>query len=259
MIEHLSPSTCQSYRNCGKQVYFEKILGIENPTHYAMTSYGSAMHRAIECLYRQELDRDGFRTAFAIEWAELSREVNHWKNDSYEYLLEEGLKACVDFFNNVYGKYDVELIEQKFEISRGEGSFPILCFADAVTKDGVIIDYKFGRGLYGMADSKSYSCNMATYAWAYKQEFGKTPTKIVFIKQKWKKYKDRETGKYMFCHDGFVVDEKEVSEDEIEFYKNVYDNVETGIQAGVFLPAQDDSWLCNTCGYKTMGLCKRSD
>jgi CRISPR/Cas system-associated exonuclease Cas4 (RecB family) len=257
MIEHLSPSTIQSYRSCGKRVYFEKILGVENPSKYAMTSYGSAMHRAIEVLYKENLTKEKFKEAFLSNWDELSQQVNQWKNDSKEYLANEGCLACDDFYDNVYGKYNVELVEQKFEISRGEGSFPILCFADAVTKDGIIIDYKFGRGLSGMADSKSYACNMATYAWAYKEQFNKMPTKIVFIKEKWKKYKDQDTGKYMFKHDSFVIDEKDVKESEIEFYQNVYDNVEIGIQAGMFLPAPDDSFLCQSCGYRIMGLCNK--
>lgn len=260
-IEHLSPSTLQSYRTCGRQVYFSKILGIENPSHYAMTSYGSAMHRAIEVLYKEKLSKEKYVEAFEKEWEQLSKNVNVWKNDSYEYLLDEGRKACDDFYDNVYGKYDIDLVEAKFNINRGEGLFPILCFADAITKDGVIIDYKFGRGLSGMADSKSYACNMATYAWAYKDKYEKFPTKIVLIKEKWKKYKDQDTGKYMFRHDSFVIDEQEITQqelfDKIEFYKNVYDNVETGIQAGVFLPAVDDSFLCSSCGYRIMGLCKK--
>lgn len=256
-IEHLSPSTVQSYRTCGRQVYFSKILGIENPSHYAMTSYGSAMHRAIEVLYKKNLTKDDFKKEFIKNWDELSQQVNQWKNDNKEYLASEGCLACDDFYDNVYGRYDVELVEQKFNIDRGEGLFPILCFADAVTKDGIIIDYKFGRGLSGMADSKSYACNMATYAWAYKEQFNKMPTKIVFIKEKWKKYKDQDTGKYMFRHDSFVIDERDVKDEEIEFYKNVYDNVEIGIQAGVFLPATDDSFLCQSCGYRIMGLCNK--
>ena len=257
MIDHLSPSTAQAYRTCGKQVYFSKILGIENPTHYAMTSYGSAMHRAIERLYKENLSKEDYVDTFVGEWDVLSAEVNNWKTDSKEYLLQEGKKACEEFYDTIYGKYDIELVEQKFDISRGESSLPILCFADAITKDGIVIDYKFGRGLSGTADSKSYACNMATYAWAYKDKFNKIPTKIVFIKEKWSKRKDRETGKYIFSHAGFVIDEKDVKEEEIEFYKNVYDNVEVGIQAGVWLPASDESYFCKTCGYKEMGLCKR--
>ena len=223
-----------------------------------MTSYGSAMHRAIEGLYKNKLTKEQFINLFENEWEFLSKNVNQWKNDSFEYLLEQGRIACRDFYDSVYEKYDVEFVEQKFDINRGEGSFPILCFADAITKNGEIIDYKFGRGLSGTADSKSYACNMATYAWAYNEMFGKMPTKIVLIKEKWKKYKDQDTGKYMFKHDGFVIDEKDIDEDDIDFYKNIYTNVEVGIQAGVWLPAPDDSFLCASCGYRIMGLCKRS-
>ena len=256
-IEHLSPSTCQSYRTCGRQVYLNKIVGVENPCKYAMTSYGSAMHKAIEKLYKENLSKEDYYKAFAEEWNNLSGDVNQWKMDTAGSLLEQGIIACKDFYDNVYGKYKVKDVEQKFVVDRGEGSLPILCFADAITEDGLIIDYKFGRGLTGMADSKSYACNMATYAWAYQQEHGKLPDKIVFVKEKWRKHKDRDTGKMLFEHDSFVIDEKPVTQSSIDFYKQVYENVEVGIQAGVWLPAPDDSFLCQSCGYRIKGLCDK--
>ena len=49
----------------------------------------------------------------------------------------------------------------------------------------------------------------------------------------------------------------DVKESEIDFYKNVYDNVEVGVQAGVWLPASDESYFCKTCGYRTLGLCNK--
>lgn len=257
MIEHLSPSTVQSYRTCGRQVYFSKILGIPNPVKYAMTAYGSSMHEAIESLYVNKLNKEDFIKSFKEHWEVHSKEVTQWKNDTMEYLLNEGIKACEDFYDNIYGKYDIVDTEKKFLIDRGLGSLPVLCYADAITKDDVILDYKFGRGLSGIADSRSYACNMATYAWAYKDKTGKLP-KIAFVKQKWKKKKDKDTGKFMFSHDGFVIDEKEITEKDLDFYKSVYDNVEVGIQAGVWLPATDESFLCKTCGYRLNGMCDRS-
>ena len=256
-LDHLSPSTVQSYRTCGRQVYFSKIMGVRNPVNYAMTSYGSAMHEAIESLYKEELTKEEYIARFEENWKKHAEEVNQWKNDSMEYLLGEGKKACEDFYDKVYGKFDVKDTEKKFLINRGDGQLPILCFADAITGDGIIIDYKFGRGFTGTADSKAYSCNMATYAWAYKEETGNLPKKIVFIKEVWKKRKDKETGKYIFFHDSFLVDEKDVTQKDLDFYKSVYDNVEIGIQAGVWLPAPDDSFLCKTCGYRLNGMCDR--
>lgn len=256
-IEHLSPSTVQSYRTCGKQVYFNKIMGVDNPVKYAMTSYGSSMHKAIEKLYKEKLSEENFCKAFADEWSELSTIVNNWKTDSPGHLLEQGIIACKDFYENVYGKYDVDLVEQKFDINRGDGSFPILCYADAITKDGVVIDYKFGRGLTGVSDSKAYSCNMATYAWGYREMTGELPKKIVFVKEKWRRKKDPVTKKMTYFHDSFVIDESPVTESSIEFYRDVYENVEVGIQAGVWLPAPDDSFFCKSCGYRIMGICDK--
>ena len=258
MIDHLSPSTVQSYRNCGRQVYFRKVMGVENPVHYAMTEYGSAMHQAIEALYKEKLSKADYIARFEKRWEELSRAVNNWKNDSKEYLMGEGRKACEDFYDTVYGKYNITDVEQEFKLERGEGKLPVLCYADAITDDGIIIDYKFGRGFSGMADSKSYLCNMATYAWAYYEKHGKIP-KIVFVKQKWKKRKDKETGKYMFSHDCFVVDEKTLTKNDLDYYKSVYDGVEIGMNAGVWLPASDECFLCKSCGYRLNGMCDRKE
>lgn len=257
MIEHLSPSTVQTYRECGKKVYFEKVLGVDNPMKYAMTSFGSSMHFAIEKLYKDKLSEKEFISTFANDWNNISQYVTEWKTDTATSLLQQGIDACKDFYHNVYGKYDVVEVEREFIINRGEGQLPILCYADAITSDGCIIDYKFGRGLSGIADSKTYKCNMATYAWAYQDVTGKLPTKIVFIKEKWKRTKDKDTGQYIFSHDGFVIDEHEITQSEIDFYKDVYDNTETGIQAGVWLPASDSSFFCKGCGYRLIGKCTK--
>lgn len=256
-IEHLSPSTVQSYRNCGRQVYFNKMLGIKNPVSYAMTAYGTAMHKAIELLYKNKLSKKDFCKTFSEEWNKVCVDVNNWKNDTSLSLLEQGMIACEDFYDHIYGKYKVKDVEQELNIDRGKGLFPILCYADAITEDGEIIDYKFGRGLSGMADSKSYTCNMATYAWGYEEKYGKRPKKIIFIKEKWKRHYDKQTKTYSYTHDSFVIDEQDVTDNLVDFYKKVYDGVETGIQAGVWLPAPDDSFFCKSCGYRIMGVCKR--
>lgn len=256
MIEHLSPSTVQSYRKCGKRVYLEKILGIKNPQHFGMTTYGSAMHHAVEMLYKNKLSEKEFMSEFIAEFQRTSGEITVWKADTEQSLVEQGCIACKDFYSNIYGKYDVELTEQEFTIERGD-KLPILCYADAITTDGIIIDYKFGRGLTGTADSRGYACNMATYAWAYEQKFNKKPTKVVFIKQKWKYHKDPKTKERVYEHDCFIIDEKEVYNDTIDFYKDVYDNVEAGIKANVFLPAQDEDFLCKSCGHRLKGLCAK--
>lgn len=257
-ISHLSPSTCQSYRKCGKQVYFNKVLGIQNPQQYAMTIYGSAMHKAIEELYKNKLSLVDFRKVFVREWEKNSDQVSVWKTDTTTTLLEQGIIACNDFYKNIYGKYNIITVEHQFNIDRGDGKYPVLCFADAITKDKKIIDYKFGRGLSGTASSKGYTLNMMTYAWAYQQEYGELPTSIIFIKEKWKAKKDPLTKQKIYSHDSFVIDESPVFTEDIAFYKDVYDNVEAGIKAGVFLPADDESFFCKSCGYRIKGYCNKS-
>lgn len=256
-IVHLSPSTAQSYRKCGKRVYLEKVLGIPNPQQYAMTVYGSAMHHAIEMLYKNKLDEKQFIAEFSNKFQETCKDITNWKSDTEESLMVQGCIACKDFFANIYGKYKVELVEQEFNIDRGDDKFPILCFADAITEDKIVIDYKFGRGRSGTADSAGYALNMATYAWAYEQKYGELPKKVVIIKAKWKYKKDSKTGERVYYHDSFVIDEQDVYIDTVEFFKDIYENVEAGIKANVFLPAQDDDYLCPSCGYRIKGYCNK--
>lgn len=257
-IDHLSPSTVQSYRTCGYQVYYNKILDIKNPVTYAMTEYGSAMHEAIEKLTKENLSRDAFIKEFADRWTSKIGEVNTWKTDTPEHLLKEGCIACGDFFDNIYPKYNVVLVEERFVIEE-EGKLPILCFTDAVTKEEELIDYKFGRGLTGMASANNYICNVAAYAWAYQKKTGKMPKKITFIKEKWKKRKDKETGKFIFYHDCFVEETVKVTQKDIDFYKGLFNMVEAAIKAGIFFPAPDESFLCKSCGYRQAGICAKPD
>lgn len=256
-IKHLSPSTVQSYRTCGKQVYFRKVLGIENPQQYAMTVYGSAMHKAIEMLYKDKLSEEQYIAVFVKEFTDTCDTITSWKGDTKDWLIYQGTAACKDFYKNIFGKYKIEQVEQEYNIPRGDDHYPILCYADAVTSDGTIIDYKFGRGLTGMADSKSYTCNMVTYAWAYELTHGKLPKKVIFIKEKWKYHMEPGTHRRIYEHVGFVIDEMPVEESTLEFYKDVFDNVEFGIKANVWLPAPDDSFFCKNCGYRISGLCKK--
>lgn len=252
MIHHLSPSTAKSYRTCGRQVLYEKIMKLPNTTSYASTIYGSAMHNAIEDLMNSKkagstLELPNFKQKFIDEYMATSHKTTAWGEDTPGHLIEQGELACEDFYRDILPMLNPMDVEKKFEIDRGKDKLPILSYADIVTDDGFVYDYKFGRGMWGSADSLDYMLNMSTYALGYELEHGVLPV-VRIIKQKWSGSK-QPSGKKKWSHKGFEIDQIKINDKTIEHYLGVYDEVEKGIKAGVFLPCEQQG-LCKECAYR---------
>lgn len=255
MITHLSPSTAQSYKKCSKAVYFQKVLGIPNETGYAATGFGSAMHEAIEKLFRNKMQEtkitlDEFRAKFRDAYAQYSQKTTVWKEDSVEHLLEQGNLACEGFYKYWYDRFEPEAVERRFVIDRGEGNLPIVTIADLITKDGKIIDWKFGRS----SRPGEYILNMATYAKCYLIEYGCLPEEVVIVSCKWSRRK-QENGKYKHFFAGYQSTILPVTMDWIKYADSVYADVENGIKQGVWVTAADGNGLCKECWYRKIGKC----
>jgi len=249
-VLHLSPSTCQSYRKCGRQVLYEKVMGLTNPTKYAATVYGSAMHKSVDDFWKDKMagktvSVDTLISRFTDNFAGTAPIINVWGEDDPDHLREQGILACKDFFE-LFKDLQPVSTEKHYNIKRASG-MDIMCVADLETEDGVY-DYKFGRGLWGSAVTGEYMLNMATYAMAYMEEYRKLP-KVIMVKQQWTG-KKMPSGKKKWSHKGFIVDQMPMDDRTIAYYLNVYNEVEKGITAGVFLPASDNNGLCKKCGFR---------
>lgn len=199
------------------------------------------------------MSSEDFRDLFVANFEKLHVKINIWGEDDKEWLQAQGVAACEDFYDMFYDKLKPTATEKQYLINRGEGKLPIKCISDLETEDGTVYDFKFGRGLWGSAVSGEYMTNMTTYALGYFLEHGKIP-RIKIIKQKWSGSK-QPSGRKKWSHKGFEVDEMSVTQKWIDYYKKVYDEVEKGINAGIFLPASDNNGLCKACSYRKTGYC----
>lgn len=255
MITHLSPSTAQSYKKCSKAVYYQKVLGIPNETGYAATAFGSAMHEAIEHLLRnkmkgEKIPLEDFTGVFEKAYGKHSEKTTVWKEDSVKHLLEQGMFACEGFYKYWYDRFSPDAVEKRFVLERGEDRLPIVTIADLITKDGKIIDWKFGRS----SKPGEYILNMATYAKCYLTEYGCLPDEVVIVSCKWSRRK-QENGKYKHFFAGYQSTVLPVTMDWIKYADSVYDDVENGIKQGVWLTAADGNGLCKECHYRKIGKC----
>lgn len=254
-ILHLSPSTAQQYKTCSKALYFRKILGIQDKTGYAATQYGSAVHKALEILFREKLKgnkltSDEFTNVFTKEYERLHKYTTIWKEDTKVHLMTEGKKACEGFHKYWYNRFDPAYVEYEFNVDRGEDKLPIKCIVDMITKDHRVVDWKFGRS----AKAGSYMLNMATYAKCYFDIFGTIP-EVSIVKQKWSK-KRMPNGQYKYWFDGFAEEKLQITQEWFEYYDSVYEDVENGIKSNVFVTASDNNGLCKECWYRKTGDCK---
>lgn len=247
-LPHLSPSTAQSYRKCGKQVLFQKIQGLPNTTVYAVTQYGSAMHETIEDFFNEKLDskemsKEQFLDTFAQKYNYLGDMTTVWKADSKDHLMQQGLLAADEFYNHWATSISPREVEKEYRIERGKEKWPVKCFTDLVTANGSVLDWKFGRGLGGVK-AMDYALNMSTYAKGYQQENGVIP-KVGIIKQNWKKTRG------IFYFAGFDLEFLPVDQKWINHAMNIYDDVQKGIENDIYMPiAESSAGLCKACSYR---------
>lgn len=252
-IEHLSPSSVQTYRKCGRITLYQKVMGMPNTTVYASTQYGSAMHDAAEMWFTAKMNglqphKDFFVNLFTDNMNKYAKNITVWGEDTLEHLLQQGIEASKDFIK-IIEKITPIAVEKEFIIQRS-GDWFIKSKCDLIDSNNTIYDYKFGRGLWGKAQSSEYMLNMSTYALGYFNEYGCFP-EVKMIKQTWRGELNKATRKKKWFHKGFEVDTLKVNEKWIEYYLEIYDAAEKGIKAGIFLPVEDgNTGLCKNCCYR---------
>ena len=240
-------------------MYFSKILGIPNSSYYPRTSFGSACHAANEYAMKTKISGEQpeihkmhkiFQDLFKADIPK----INVWADETPEHFLEEGRKSINDFYYNWVPQLNPIDSEINFRIERGEGKLPITCFADLITGDANGIpdslwDYKYGRSSRPI----NYVLNMATYAYAFRQHYGVEPKSVKFLCAKWYQ-KTIEGKKFHFFSKHYVVELPITKDWEQTFFK-IYNEVEKGINADIWLPAPDGTGLCKNCGYRLDGHC----
>lgn len=232
-------------------------MGIKNNTQYARTVFGSAMHKANEIamsdkIAGKEVSVHKMHKTFQEEFSKHSSEITVWGDEDYEHFIEQGRKAVNDFYYNFVPILNPTAAEIEFHVDRGKGKLPVVAFADLLEKD-TVWDYKYGRSSH----PADYVLNMTTYAYCFNEKFGFVP-KVKFLCAKWSQKTETDADgvkKKKFNFVKHVVVELKVTENWFQTFSRIYDEVEKGINAEIWLPATDGCGLCKQCGYHLDGHC----
>lgn len=246
-MNHTSYSQINMYLTCGERYRRRYICGDIIPPGIALVK-GKSVHKGIEINNRQKIEsHEDLPKSDIIE-----QTVTAYEQDVQQDLLfqpDENPKDVIgkgkDGVVSLAGLYADEVAptiqpvqaEEKTLIEMYD-SKPIMVVIDCIDDKGVIHDYKTSGKTKPQSEADT-SLQLSLYAMAYHDQTGKMPSSLqldTLVETKTPKYVPLVTRR-----------------DESVYQKtaNFLQSVSTGIERGVFLPAQPGSWTCDPrwCGY----------
>lgn len=176
-LDRISPSMLMEYENCPKLFYYRSFLGIKLPQPQRHLKFGSAIHLAIDNIYEQHDESDGwsladksipikiFKGNFTRE--SLSDEDGN-SEEEIQRIYSDMLKDGVEIIDAFWGEKEIlrakGIMPTTFELpikmrinipeSEGEWELPISCRIDGINEKSTpekITEFK--------TSSKSYDYN----------------------------------------------------------------------------------------------------
>lgn len=250
MIEHLSVSQLEMFSRCGEQYRRRYIEGEIVPPGIA-ARIGSGVHAAAEKNWREkmrtgaDLPLDAVQDAAADAYDKALLDGVFFAPDeapSASIAMAEGKDTAVSlaalFRRELAPTITPALVEEKIYLDLPGVELPIVTILDLYTRDKSLRDLKTSGKKW--VEDRAHSSNQPTaYREAVKQATGEYPASLCF---------------------DVLVNTKTPALQTLATTRTVMDTVIlaqkfqfmcAAIKAGVFMPAQPDSWCCSMkfCGY----------
>ncbi len=266
MIKHLSASSVGTYLRCAYQFYLRYIEDIIIPPNIAMLKGGSA-HKGNEHTNRtlmekqklppldevQDITRDSF----------VSRSIENgiWLLDEEKSakvsLLNDGLNESIDHASSYHSTYaskikDISLVEKFLKADIGL-DLPIVGIPDFIA-DNNNVDVKIsGKRMAENAEHKAIQPTFYKILARENKLIEMEKYKSAFLVQT--QYKTQpKTEPYLWDSERRIAFDYRVTnrtEEDEKCLMNILEMIIKSIQAGTFMPADPDHWICSRdrCGY----------
>jgi putative RecB family exonuclease len=245
---HWSYSSITQYLTCPLRYYFQRILGLPQPTVGSSLVLGSAVHAALAEYHRDLKDGrvprpDRMRQAYVNEWNRRDgTEVTYKDGENQRDLMDQGM-ALVDLYLKEPPPERIVAIEQDMiapvRNSRGEYlETPLVAVADLIiaTDEGLVIrELKTAARAYSESETNA-SLQPTCYVNAVEEVYGE-PTTVaytVLVKTKTPKIQHLETTR---------------SHEDLGRLGDIIEAVERAVQAEIFYPVENPIH-CSTCPYR---------
>ena len=250
MITHLSVSQLQMFQRCGEQ-WRRRYLEEEVIPPGIAARVGSGVHKAAEKNFRvkmrsgEDLPLDAFQDAAAEAYDEALSEGVFFAPDELpgaKIAMARGKDDAVSlatlYRREVVPTIMPELVEEKITLELPGVPLPVVTVLDLYTADKSLRDLKTSAKKW--AEDKAHASPQPTaYREAVKAATGEYPADIrfdVLVRTKTPTLQ--------------IIDTARTDEDTAVLIKQ-FNMMVAAINAGIFLPAEPDAWICSPkwCGY----------
>lgn len=254
--DHYSFSNFSTYLQCSLKWWCRYSAKIEPEATSSNLLFGSAIHRTLDMIAArrmlgQSVNDEEIRDFYSREWQNqiyCSKQLDIDQSEQTA-LHDKGIEMIECYLREWKDKKVIGHAEA-FSIEMPGLSKPVIGEYDLLVEDGkgnvTIVDWKTSARKWD--DEKPHKDHQATlYCLAWKEEKGKAPKFRfdVLTKTKVSAVQMLETSR---------------SEDHFNRLIKVFQQVERGIQAGVFLPSE--SFMCSCCEYAkacgSWGKCQKA-
>ena len=208
-INRITPSGLVEYENCPLLFYYRTWLGLKLPQPQVHLKFGSAIHAAIEIIFKERNVQkacDLFSNEFLLEHlddyeikgqpateAERIAKYGDMLHDGKEML--NSLNQEVDTFKSLHNIKPIQFeLAWKEILTHPETNLepleiPLSCRIDCLCEDDVILEFKTSSQEYDIFETRA-SPQALSYAWIYYQKYKKIPI-IHYIVLRKNRKKDR--------------------------------------------------------------------
>jgi len=238
----ISPSQIAAYQKCGRQWMYHYVYRIKTPYSPSLV-LGQSIHEALEInyknkmFYQEDLSWSDVESHF-VDAVRAREQETQWADSSQEEIIETGRKALKLYYDTVAVKIIPAQVEQKF-------TFPIMPgwemtgIIDLIDSEGVIVDHKTSSKTSWNREKADRALGITIYAMSVSES--RNLSQVVRI-------------------DSIVCAKKEPKIEQFPSMRHADDfaramtvirSMIKGLQAGIYMPAQEDHWCCSKkfCGY----------
>lgn len=249
---HWSYSSINQYLACPLRYYFQRILGLPQPSVGSGLVFGSAVHAALAHYHlalklNRTPQRNAIHNAFVDAWNQRNGIGIAFKDgETRGDLMTQGM-ALVELYLQEPPPDRIVAVEQEIicPVHDSQGEYletPLVAVADLIvdTDDGLLVrEFKTSARAYGETEVSS-SLQPTCYVNAVQEVFGEPATVeyTVLIKTKTPKIQRLPASR---------------TDEDLGRLGEIVKNVERGVQAGIFYPVES-AMNCSTCPYR--GPCR---
>lgn len=249
---HWSYSSISQYLACPLRYYFQRILGLPQPTVGSGLVFGSAVHAALAHYHlalklNRPPQRKAIHNAFVDAWHQRDGiGIAFKEGETRADLMTQGM-ALVELYLQEPPPERIVAVEQEIicPVHDSQGEYletPLVAVADLIvdTDDGLLVrEFKTSARAYGESEVAS-SLQPTCYVNAVQEVFGEPATVeyTVLIKTKTPKIQRLPATR---------------TDDDLGRLGDIVKNVEKAVQAGIFYPVESPM-NCSTCPYR--GPCR---